>query len=120
MALMFFMQQLGGSVFLSVGQNIFSSQFVDSLSGIASLDTEVIINTGATALRSIVPPSELGTVVDAYSYALTRVFLLTAALSACMILGALTIEWKSIKAEKSGASKNAKADSGEAKSGAKD
>jgi hypothetical protein len=115
-ALMFFMQQLGGSVFLSVGQNIFSSQLVDSLSGIASLDTEVIINTGATALRSIVPPSELGTVVDAYSYALTRVFILTAALSACMILGALTVEWKSIKAEKNGASKNAKADSGEAKS----
>jgi hypothetical protein len=116
MALMFFMQQFGGSVFLSVGQNIFSSQLIDSLSGIASLDTEAIISTGATALRSIVPPSELGTFVNAYSYALTRVFILTAALSAYMILGALTVEWKSIKAEKSGASKNAKADSGEARS----
>jgi hypothetical protein len=116
MALMFFMQQLGGSVFLSVGQNIFSSQLVDSLSGIASLDTEIIINTGATALRSIVPPSELGTVVDAYSYALTRVFILTAALSACMILGALTVEWKSIRVEKSGASKDTKVDPEEAKS----
>ena len=62
--------QLGGSVFLSVGQNIFSSQLVDSLSGITGLDT------------SIVPPSELGTVVNAYSYALTRVFILTATLSA--------------------------------------
>ena len=120
MALMFFMQQLGGSVFLSVGQNIFSSQLVDNLSGIAGLDTEAIINTGATALRSIVPPSELGTVVDAYSYALTRVFILTAALSACMILGALSVEWESIKAEKSGASKNAKVDLEEAKSEAND
>jgi len=37
---MFFMQQLGGSIFLAVSQNIFSSRPVDSLSGIAGLDTE--------------------------------------------------------------------------------
>jgi len=67
-----------------------------------------------------VPPSELDTVVDAYSYALTRVFTLTATLGACMILGALAVEWKGIKTEKSGASKNAKAESGVAKSEAKD
>ena len=120
MALMFFMQQLGGAIFLSVGQNIFSSQLVDSLSGIANLDTEAIINTGATALHSIVPPSEFGTVVDAYSYALTRVFIMAAALSACMILGALALEWKSIKTEKSGASKDTKADLGEADAGSEE
>ena len=114
MALMFFMQQLGGSVFLSVGQNIFSSQLINSLSGIAGLNTEAIVNTGATALRSIVPPSELDTVVGAYCYALTRVFIMTAALSACMILGALAVEWKSIKVKKSDTSKNVKADPGEA------
>ncbi|KAF4632700.1 hypothetical protein G7Y89_g5426 [Cudoniella acicularis] len=97
MALMFFMQQLGGSIFLSVGQNIFSSKLVDSLSGIAGLDAEAIVNTGATDLRRIVPSSEISAVVDAYNYSLTRIFLLTAALSACMILGALAVEWKSIK-----------------------
>ena len=96
-ALMFFMQQLGGSVFLAVSQNIFSSSLVDSLSGIAGLDTKVIVNTGATALRNIVPLAQLESVIDAYSYALTRVFVLTAALSACMTLGALPVEWKRIK-----------------------
>ena len=99
--MMFFMQQLGGSVFLSVGQNIFSSQLVDTLSGIAGLNAEAIVNTGAISLRHVVPPSELETVIAAYSYALTRVFILTAALSACMILGAVTVEWKSIKGRKS-------------------
>lgn len=97
MALMFFMQQLGGSVFLAVSQNIFSSRLVDSLSGIAGLDTEAIFSTGATALRTIVPLDQLKTVIHAYSDALTRVFILTAALSACMILGSLAVEWKSIK-----------------------
>ena len=105
MALMFFMQQLGGSVFLSVGQNIFSGQLVDSISGIAGLNTEAIVHAGATAYRSIVPLGDLNTVIKAYSYALTRVFILIAALSACMILGAGIVEWKSIKGKKSHPSK---------------
>jgi len=111
MTMMFFMQQLGGSVFLAVAQNIFSRQLVSGLSGIAGLDTAAIIKTGATALRSVVPPNELGTVVNAYSHALTRVFVLSAALSAAMVVGALLVEWKSIKTEKSDASKDVKTDS---------
>ena len=109
MALMFFMQQLGGSVFLAVSQNIFSSRLVKSLSGIAGLDVEAIVNnTGATALRSIVPSDQLQVVIHAYSHALTRVFILTAALSACMMLGALAVEWKKIKgkSETQGGSKS--------------
>lgn len=58
LALIFFMQQLGGSVFLSIGQNIFSSKLVDSLSKAAGLDAEAVINTGATDLRSIVPSQD--------------------------------------------------------------
>lgn len=100
MALQFFMKEIGGAVFIAVGQNIFTSRLVGSLSGIVNLDTSVIINTGATALRTVVPPSELEAVAHAYSYALTRVFILATALGACMILGALAVEWKSIKTKK--------------------
>jgi len=101
MAMVFFMQQLGGSIFLSVSQNIFTSKLVNRLSGVAGLDAEVIVNTGATDLRRVVPASQLSTVVDAYSYSLTRVFVMAAALSVCMILGALAVEWRSIKARSS-------------------
>jgi hypothetical protein len=100
MALMFFMQQLGGSVFLSVSQNIFSSKLVNKLSRVAGLNPQNVVNTGATDLRSVVPANELSTVVDAYSYSLTRTFILTAILSVCMILGAAAVEWRSIKAKK--------------------
>jgi hypothetical protein len=100
MAMMFFIQQLGGSIFLSVSQNIFSNKLVDRLSGVADLDAEAIVNTGATDLRSVVPVSELSTVVDAYNYSLTRVFIMAAALSSCMILGSLAVEWKSIKGKR--------------------
>ena len=71
----------------------------------AGLNTEAIVNAGATAYRSMVPLGDLNTVINAYSYALTRVFILTAALSACMILGAGIVEWKSIKGKKSPPSK---------------
>jgi hypothetical protein len=98
--LAFFMQQLGGALFLPVAQNMFSTSLVKQLSGIAGLDTRVIINTGATDIKNVVPEAELDTVVKAYSYATTRVFVLGAALSACMIIGALGVEWKSIKKEK--------------------
>jgi len=100
MALMFFSQQLGGAVSLAIAENIFSIKLVDGLSGIAGLDTQVIINTGATALRTVVPEADVGLVVQAYSSALTKVFILAAALCAVMILPALAIEWKSIKHEK--------------------
>ncbi|KAK5659837.1 hypothetical protein OQA88_13300 [Cercophora sp. LCS_1] len=98
-SLMFFMQQLGGAIFLSVAQNLFSNKLVEQLSGVAGLDPQSIINTGATDLRRVVPSDEIDAVVDAYSFALTRVFLLSAALSAVMILGAVVVEWKSIKKE---------------------
>jgi MFS family permease len=116
MAMMFFMQQLGGSVFLSVSQNVFSSRLVDSLSGVAGLDAHAIVNTGATDLRSIVPQNVFSVVVDAYSYALTRVFILATALSACMVLGSLLVEWKSIKGKK-GAESPSKTDESKAEDG---
>ena len=96
LALMFFMQQLGGAVFLTVSQNIFSSRLVDSLSGVAGLNTEAIVNTNATALRTILPLNQSRTVILAYSHALTPVCMLAAVLGACMILGALPMEWKRI------------------------
>jgi hypothetical protein len=105
-AMMLFMQQLGGAVFLAVGQNLFSRKLVQQLSGIAGLDMQAIISTGATELRKIVPASEIDTVISAYSYSLTRVFILAAALSACMIFGALCQEWRSIKKDGGPAAKD--------------
>ncbi|KAH7138527.1 putative aflatoxin efflux pump [Dendryphion nanum] len=97
MALMFFMQQLGGSVFLAVGQNIFSTDLIEHLAGVANLDARAVVNTGATEIRKLVPPVELDLVVDAFNHAITRVFLVAAVVSAVMIVGPAMMEWKSIK-----------------------
>jgi len=106
LALMFFMQQLGGSIFLSISQNVFSNTLVHRLSGIAGLDAHSIVNTGATSLRGSVSGEELQIVVEAYNHALTRVFVVVAGISACMILGALCLEWKDIRGLKKGGDKH--------------
>lgn len=96
----FLMQQLGGAVFLSVCQNVFSTELVQHLRDVAGLDAQQIVDTGATAIQTIVPADKMDAVVDAYNYGITRVFLIAAILSACTILGVAMMEWKSIKGKK--------------------
>jgi MFS family permease len=100
MAMQFFMQQIGGAVFLSVAQNLFSSSLVTTLSGVAGLDARVIINTGATDLRTTVPKNQIDMVIDAYSHSITQTFLVGAGLSACMMIGALSVKWRNIKGKR--------------------
>ena len=100
LAMMFFMQQLGGSAFITVAQNIFSRQLLNGLSDIGMVNAEAVIDAGATAYRGVVPHSKVQAVMNAYSYSLTRVFILVAAISAATVLGAIIVEWKSIKGMK--------------------
>jgi hypothetical protein len=100
LALQFFMQQLGGSVFLSVGQNIFSQKVVDRLSSVAGINPALIVDTGATDIRKVVPPDALDTVIIAYNDGIAQVFLMAAILCAIMVTGASIIEWRSIKGDR--------------------
>lgn len=96
-ALMFFAQSLGGAIFVSVGQNIFSNALLSGLSGISDLDPVVILNTGATAIKSIVDPAYLDRVLDAYNDALVSSYEVVVVLACISILGALPMEWKNVK-----------------------
>lgn len=114
-AMNFFSQQLGGSVFLAVSQNIFAHDLLGQLTGRTGLDPQSIVNTGATELRKIVSPQDIGIVIDAYNHGLTRVFILAAGLSAAMLLGAVFVEWRSIKKGQGPKAREAKADAEQAK-----
>ncbi len=97
MAICFFAQQLGGAIFVSVGQTILSTILISRLSEIPGLDPQKILQTGATQLHNVVSPEYFGHVVDAYNYAVTRIFIACLAISAAQLLSSLGIEWKSIK-----------------------
>ncbi|KAH7342539.1 major facilitator superfamily domain-containing protein [Rhexocercosporidium sp. MPI-PUGE-AT-0058] len=101
-SLMFFMQGIGGSIFVSVGQTVFTQSLISKLSKVAdiSVPPAMIVRTGATELRNIVPPQYLHLVLIAYNAALSDVFKVGVACATASIIGGLTMEWKSVKALK--------------------
>jgi MFS family permease len=101
-AVMFFAQQLGGAVFLSVAQNVFTQQLIKGLSRVSGLNTDRIINSGATDLRNMIPAPLLPQVLSAYNTALIHTWYASTALSCAIVIPALCMEWKSIKSNGKG------------------
>ncbi|RMY08144.1 hypothetical protein D0868_04972 [Hortaea werneckii] len=99
-ALLFFAQQLGGAIFVSVGQNVLNSKLVSGIVRLVpDLSPERILNTGATELRRIVPANDLQGVLVAYNSALRQVFVVATAMACLAALGAFGLEWHSVKAK---------------------
>ncbi|KAL8668833.1 MAG: hypothetical protein Q9224_007773, partial [Gallowayella concinna] len=73
-SLMFFAQGLGGAVSLSIAQNVLSRQLITNLSGFPDFDPRMIIDIGATALRSEFSPENLPRLLVVYSEAIIRGF----------------------------------------------
>ncbi|GFG26227.1 hypothetical protein IFM61606_06200 [Aspergillus udagawae] len=93
-----FVETLGGALFVSIGQNVFTNKLVDGLVTYTSnIDPSIILSTGATSIQSNVAKDVLPDVTLAYSNALTQSFLVGAAMAATTIIGSLSIEWKSVK-----------------------
>ena len=103
-AITFFSQQLGGAIFVSVGQNVFINSLVDELAKAPGLNLMLIINMGATDVQKDVPAEYLPSVLQGYNHALTRTFVIATGMGAAAILGSVFMEWKSIK--KSGCDKD--------------
>lgn len=108
-SLVLFAQQLGGALFIPVAQNVFNQKLVSGLGGLAGVDASEIVDTGATDLRDIVPVAQLPEVLEIYNGAITTAFKVGLALTCASIIGASTMEWRSVKAEQQ-ASAKAKAD----------
>lgn len=70
-----FCQLLGSSIFLSLGQTIFSSQLSAALKQFApNVDVAAVFAVGATSFRTVVSPNQVPNVIEAYNYAITKVF----------------------------------------------
>jgi MFS family permease len=96
-SLMFFGQQLFGAIFASVGQATLENQLVGRLADIPGINAKLIQSTGATELLSLIPSEYYDTALKAYNDSL-RVCFRVALIMACLsILGALCMEWRSVK-----------------------
>ncbi|KAL5341493.1 major facilitator superfamily domain-containing protein [Aspergillus crustosus] len=97
-ALIIFGQTLGGALFVSVGENVFHNQLIKNLASEApGLDAHAVVDAGATMIREAVSAEILPAVLRAYNDALTQTFYVGVAMAAITILGALPIQWVSVR-----------------------
>ena len=96
-ALILFCQQLGGAVFVSIGQNVFSNELIKGLRPISGINPAIVVKTGATEIKNVVDVRFVDQVRAAYNGALTKTFTAALVMAALSIIGALFMEWKNIK-----------------------
>ncbi|EPS34264.1 hypothetical protein PDE_09228 [Penicillium oxalicum 114-2] len=97
LALMLFGQLIGAAVFVSVGENILANQLVKRLSGLPGFNRSLVTSGGVTELLDAIPANLRDTVLHSYNEALRKVFQAGLIISCLTVLGAATLEWKSIK-----------------------
>lgn len=100
-AIAMFSQTLGGALFISVAQNVFTNSLLkNAKEAVPGLDSRIVLGTGATELVNVIPPEFLEAVKQAYNGALVNTFYVAVATSVLSVLGAVFFEWKSVKGKK--------------------
>jgi hypothetical protein len=100
-ALVVFAQNLGGAIFLSLDQIIFSSGLKHNLALYApEIDPKVVITAGAVGIRSVISVASLDGVILAYSKSFDRVMYLAAGAGGLALIAAFGMGWKNIKGKK--------------------
>lgn len=97
-AIMMFSQTLGGALFISVGQNVFTNGLVRNLKTVVpDLNPALVLSVGATELKNKIDEKFIAGVLTAYNAALTETFYVSVAAASISIFGAAFVEWKSMK-----------------------
>ena len=98
-AMVMFVQLLGGALFVSVGENVFTNHLIANIisARVPGLDPKVIVATGVTELRKLVQPEFLGSVLEAYNEALLKTFQVALIMGCLTLLGVVGMEWKSVR-----------------------
>jgi hypothetical protein len=98
MSILVFSQTFGGAIFLAIAQLIFSHGLTSGLQEYAStLDPQVVIMAGATAVRHVVTPAELPGVLRAYMVGIDRVFYLGTGVAGGVFVFSMGMGWRSVK-----------------------
>lgn len=101
-AIMVFIQLLGGAMFVTIAQNVFTNDLVSGILaiGIPNLNPKIIVQSGATRLRDGIPIGFLPKVLVAYNAALVKTYQVALCLACLSLLGAVGMEWRSVKNKK--------------------
>lgn len=100
-----FARSLGGVIFVSVGQNVFRNRIVSGMvDRVPELDPSVVLQSGAADLQRTVRQAVSGQadkvvarVLEIYNEAIVQAFVVALALACVSIIGAVGVEWRSVK-----------------------
>ncbi|KAF2279251.1 MFS general substrate transporter [Westerdykella ornata] len=108
-ALIIFFNSIGGAIFVSVGQNLFSNELSAKLAdtGLSQEQIGQVIYAGATGVRGATPEGYLPAVLQAYTAAVKKSFIPPMAVAVLAFTSTLFFEWKSVKAKKEENNKSA-------------
>jgi MFS family permease len=97
-AVVMFVQLLGGSIFVTVAENLFTNKLLSGIvQQVPDLNPSTISSAGATGLRGVVPSQYLEQVLVVYNEALVKTFQVALIMSCLTLLGAVGVEWRSVK-----------------------
>jgi MFS family permease len=96
-SLMFFAQTLFGAIFVSIGNVILDTQLAKRLAGIPGVTSRLIQSAGATGLLKLIPAEYHTAALEAYNDSLRVCFQVGLIMACLSILGALGMEWRSVK-----------------------
>ncbi|TAQ84789.1 hypothetical protein B7494_g6895 [Chlorociboria aeruginascens] len=102
MSIIGFFNALGGALAISIAQSIFSNSLYPQLSSIQGIDADVLAHAGATNISSRVPLALLGQVLEAFSVAITRSYVLAIACAAAALACSLVMQFRSVKEQNAG------------------
>jgi hypothetical protein len=106
-AIVMFCENLAAAIMVSAAENVFTNQLSKNLVRyVPDIDPEIILNAGATALQSDVPSQYYDAVLFAYNMSLTQTFYVALALSCFGVLGAMMVQWISVKATSTASTKD--------------
>lgn len=100
-ALTIFFNTLGGAISVSISENIFSNELIQTLDAtVPPAIVDIVDTAGATGIHSAVPAQYLPAVLQAYDDAVTRAFLVPLAAGAVAFVVSLFMPWGSVKGKK--------------------
>ncbi len=99
-----FAQTISGTIWISVANNVFNDRLVSEIVQRApNVDPQVVVKAGASGIPESlgkIYPNSLDEILQAYSSALQRLWIILVVLSCLSVFGVLFVEWKSVKGPK--------------------
>lgn len=99
-AVVLFFQCFGPTTAITIAQAVFSSDLASGISTkIPGVDFRTVQGAGATQLVGLASDQEFGILMNVYNHALTRAFLVAAAMAAASVIGVIGIGLSRIRAD---------------------